>query len=330
MLQRHRHLRARGARPGRDGAPARRRARQGPALAGRRARRRGRSATPTPTTFRPRPAYRFCLEDSIYLAPDAPGQGVGRLLLAELLARCEAARRAPDAGRDRRFGQRRLDRRAPRARLRARPARSRPRGWKFDRWLDVVLMQGASARATRRAGRRRRDRAAPARARKTGRDLARAASAAASGCTASTCTARATPGPGCIRWPTLVGAYGVLAHARSSARTTSSRWLLIPLLGADAGGDDAGGDRLRPDARRALGRALQRRRRPRAHAAGRPCIGVVVALLLGATVLMATIAFTAPALLRVRSAEPQSAVISEQQKLSAVEDARRRRPTPGS
>src|SRR5436305_8667016 len=40
--------------------------------------------------FRPRPAYRYCLEDSIYLAPEAKGRGVGRLLLAELLAQCEA------------------------------------------------------------------------------------------------------------------------------------------------------------------------------------------------------------------------------------------------
>src|SRR5436309_2327093 len=36
--------------------------------------------------FRPRPAYRFCLEDSIYLAASAAHQGIGRLLLAELLA----------------------------------------------------------------------------------------------------------------------------------------------------------------------------------------------------------------------------------------------------
>src|SRR5437868_7144644 len=41
--------------------------------------------------FRPRPAYRFCVEDSIYLAPDATGRGFGRLLLTELLARCEGA-----------------------------------------------------------------------------------------------------------------------------------------------------------------------------------------------------------------------------------------------
>ena len=40
--------------------------------------------------FRPRKAYRFCVEDSIYLADDARGQGSGRLLLAELMAQCEA------------------------------------------------------------------------------------------------------------------------------------------------------------------------------------------------------------------------------------------------
>jgi L-amino acid N-acyltransferase YncA len=40
--------------------------------------------------FRPRKAYRFTLENSIYLHHDARGQGLGRLLLAELLTRCEA------------------------------------------------------------------------------------------------------------------------------------------------------------------------------------------------------------------------------------------------
>ena len=41
--------------------------------------------------FRPRPAYRFFVEDSIYLARDARGQGLGRRLLEDLIARCEAA-----------------------------------------------------------------------------------------------------------------------------------------------------------------------------------------------------------------------------------------------
>jgi len=41
--------------------------------------------------FKPRPAYRFSAEDSIYLAPRAAGQGLGRLLLAELMAQAERA-----------------------------------------------------------------------------------------------------------------------------------------------------------------------------------------------------------------------------------------------
>ncbi len=40
--------------------------------------------------FRPRAAYRYSLEDSIYVAPDAAGGGIGRGLLVELLARAEA------------------------------------------------------------------------------------------------------------------------------------------------------------------------------------------------------------------------------------------------
>lgn len=38
--------------------------------------------------YRPRSAYRFCVEDSIYLAPDSTGRGIGRALLAALIERC--------------------------------------------------------------------------------------------------------------------------------------------------------------------------------------------------------------------------------------------------
>ncbi|WP_449413989.1 N-acetyltransferase family protein [Pandoraea soli] len=41
------------------------------------------------THYRPRSAYRFTLEDSVYIAADATGQGVGRALLLALIARCE-------------------------------------------------------------------------------------------------------------------------------------------------------------------------------------------------------------------------------------------------
>jgi len=40
--------------------------------------------------YRTRPAYRSTVEDSIYVAPAAQGQGVGRLLLARLIEECEA------------------------------------------------------------------------------------------------------------------------------------------------------------------------------------------------------------------------------------------------
>jgi L-amino acid N-acyltransferase YncA len=40
--------------------------------------------------FKPRPAYRYSVEDSIYMAPDLQRRGLGRALLAELLARFEA------------------------------------------------------------------------------------------------------------------------------------------------------------------------------------------------------------------------------------------------
>ncbi len=39
--------------------------------------------------FRPRSAYRFSVEDSIYLAPAAMSRGIGRLLLGEVIGRCE-------------------------------------------------------------------------------------------------------------------------------------------------------------------------------------------------------------------------------------------------
>ena len=39
--------------------------------------------------FRPRTGYRYTVEDSVYVAPGAEGQGVGRMLLAAVLAACE-------------------------------------------------------------------------------------------------------------------------------------------------------------------------------------------------------------------------------------------------
>jgi L-amino acid N-acyltransferase YncA len=90
--------------------------------------------------FRPRPAYRFCLEDSIYLDPVSHGQGVGRLLLAELLAQCEergARQMLAVIGDSANAASIRVHRACgfdPSGILHA-------AGWKFGRWIDVVLMQ---------------------------------------------------------------------------------------------------------------------------------------------------------------------------------------------
>lgn len=42
------------------------------------------------SAFRTRPAYRWLVEDSIYIHPSARGRGIGKALLLALLGRCEA------------------------------------------------------------------------------------------------------------------------------------------------------------------------------------------------------------------------------------------------
>lgn len=90
--------------------------------------------------YRTRSAYRYSLEDSVYVRPDAQGRGVGRALLAELIGRCEA------------LGYRQLvavigdsanaasiGLHASQGFLRAGTLRSV--GFKFGRWVDSVIMQ---------------------------------------------------------------------------------------------------------------------------------------------------------------------------------------------
>jgi L-amino acid N-acyltransferase YncA len=92
--------------------------------------------------FRPRRAYRFCLEDSIYLDEGARGHGVGRVLLAELMAQCEAAGARQmlavigDSANAGSIGVHRACGFEDAGVFKA-------AGWKFGRWLDVVLMQKA-------------------------------------------------------------------------------------------------------------------------------------------------------------------------------------------
>lgn len=94
------------------------------------------------TWFKPRPAYRFSAEDSIYLAPEAAGRGLGRQLLAALAGEAEArgvrkliavigdSANAGSVGVHRALGFTQV-------------GVIRSCGWKFERWLDIVLMEKA-------------------------------------------------------------------------------------------------------------------------------------------------------------------------------------------
>ncbi|MGA7984162.1 MAG: N-acetyltransferase family protein [Burkholderiales bacterium] len=90
--------------------------------------------------YRARSAYRYALEDSVYVRPDMVGRGVGRALLGELIGRCAA------------LGYRQLVAvigdsansasialHASQGFLRVGTLRSI--GFKFGRWVDSVIMQ---------------------------------------------------------------------------------------------------------------------------------------------------------------------------------------------
>ena len=92
--------------------------------------------------FKPRPAYRFSAEDSIYLAEEAQGKGYGRLLLTELMVQAE------------RVGVRKLIAVIGDSTNQGSIGVHRSCGfnhvgilsscgWKFGRWLDVIMMERA-------------------------------------------------------------------------------------------------------------------------------------------------------------------------------------------
>src|SRR5687768_2320942 len=90
--------------------------------------------------FKPRPAYRFSAEDSIYLHPDAAGKGLGKLLLTELAREAQAvgirkliavigdSANAGSVGVHRALGFTPV-------------GTFKSCGWKFGKWLDIVLME---------------------------------------------------------------------------------------------------------------------------------------------------------------------------------------------
>jgi phosphinothricin acetyltransferase len=92
--------------------------------------------------YRTRPAYRFTVEDSIYIHPDFVAKGLGQLLLARLIELCLARRRGQmiaiigDSGNTAsmrlhaKFGFREI-------------GVLEAVGRKFGRWIDTVIMQRA-------------------------------------------------------------------------------------------------------------------------------------------------------------------------------------------
>ncbi len=90
--------------------------------------------------FKPRPAYRFSAEDSIYIADAARGRGVGRALLTGLMAHAEAAgvrQLMAVVGDSANAGSIALHRA-----LGFEPAGvMRSVGWKHGAWRDIVLLQ---------------------------------------------------------------------------------------------------------------------------------------------------------------------------------------------
>jgi phosphinothricin acetyltransferase len=92
--------------------------------------------------FRTRAAYRNTVEDSIYVAADASGRGVGTALLNALIDRCAALglrQMLAVIGDSGNAASIVLHRRCGFAQVGTMQAV----GWKFDRWIDVVVMQRA-------------------------------------------------------------------------------------------------------------------------------------------------------------------------------------------
>ena len=92
--------------------------------------------------FRPRAAYRYTVEDSVYVAPEAIGRGVGKAMLSAVLRDCEA------------FGVRQVvavigdSQNAGSIALHSglgfeHAGVGRSLGWKKGRWVDIVWMRKA-------------------------------------------------------------------------------------------------------------------------------------------------------------------------------------------
>ncbi len=94
------------------------------------------------TWFKPRPAYRFSAEDSVYIVADVHGKGLGRALLAELAAQAEkigVRKLIAVIGDSHNLGSIGVHRSVGFTDVGV----LKSCGWKFDQWLDVVMMEKA-------------------------------------------------------------------------------------------------------------------------------------------------------------------------------------------
>jgi len=92
------------------------------------------------TPYRPRPAYRYTIEDSVYVEEGRGGEGIGSALLAELIARCESGpwrQMLAVIGNSRNSASLALHRRLGFTAV----GTFTSVGFKLGRWVDTVLMQ---------------------------------------------------------------------------------------------------------------------------------------------------------------------------------------------
>jgi len=92
------------------------------------------------STYRPRTAYRHTVENSVYVAHNCVGQGIGSLLMATLITRCEAGpwrQMVAAIGDSENKASISLHERHGFEMV----GTFKKVGYKFDRWLDSVLMQ---------------------------------------------------------------------------------------------------------------------------------------------------------------------------------------------
>jgi phosphinothricin acetyltransferase len=92
------------------------------------------------SAYRTRPAYRFSVENSVYVAPGTGQRGIGLALMEEVITRCTAAgfrQMVAVIGDSANAASIALHKRAGFTTARLLKAA----GWKHGRWVDSVLMQ---------------------------------------------------------------------------------------------------------------------------------------------------------------------------------------------